>query len=313
MRRYFALVGSLSRPFDHTTVPLAARALAGRSAAAAVPLSGPAASSQHASLRWTGAYWEVRDLGSTNGTTVDGQALTPGEARRLRRGAELVFGDDAERWLLEDDTAPAPMAEPLGDGPRVLGHEGLLVLPTPESPVLTVYRDGLGQWWLEEGECAPRPVHDGEVLRANEALWQLCLPHEVEGTPRIDPGPTLASVGFCFVVSPDEETVELELEYRGRRQRIDAREHGYVLLTLARARSEESQSSPGERGWLDRDQLLDMLRMDVNMLDVAVYRARRQLAALGVVDAHRVVEVRRGLRRFGSDRVSFRTSYARAG
>ena len=47
----------------------------------------------HARLRWDGAVWWIEDLGSSNGTTVDGQICPPRNPQPLRRGASLQLGD----------------------------------------------------------------------------------------------------------------------------------------------------------------------------------------------------------------------------
>lgn len=73
---------------------------------------------------------------------------------------------------------------------------------------------------------------------------------------------------------------------------LESREHGYVLLTLARARRTNAERSVGERGWIDRDELLRMLSIDANALNVAIHRARQQLLAAGIEGAQGIVEVR---------------------
>src|SRR2546430_3705038 len=57
----------------------------------------------HASMRWTGRTWVVKDLGSRYGTFVNMQALQPGVPVPLRRGARLAFGRDKRTWLMSDD------------------------------------------------------------------------------------------------------------------------------------------------------------------------------------------------------------------
>ena len=47
----------------------------------------------HARLRWDGAVWWIEDLGSSNGTTFDGQICPPRTPQPLRRGASLQLGD----------------------------------------------------------------------------------------------------------------------------------------------------------------------------------------------------------------------------
>jgi len=50
-------------------------------------------SSRHARLRWDGAGWWLEDLGSTNGTFVNGERLVPLTARRVPLGAQIQLGD----------------------------------------------------------------------------------------------------------------------------------------------------------------------------------------------------------------------------
>ena len=48
----------------------------GRTKASRVHIKDPAVSEKHGEFRWSGAGWKLRDLGSSNGTTVNGRALT---------------------------------------------------------------------------------------------------------------------------------------------------------------------------------------------------------------------------------------------
>ncbi len=50
-------------------------------------------SSRHARLRWDGAGWWLEDLGSKNGTSVNGERLAPWAARRVAPGARVQLGD----------------------------------------------------------------------------------------------------------------------------------------------------------------------------------------------------------------------------
>lgn len=49
-------------------------------------------SRRHAVLRFDGTAVSVEDMGSTNGTTVNGQALSSGERRSLQDGDRIAFG-----------------------------------------------------------------------------------------------------------------------------------------------------------------------------------------------------------------------------
>jgi hypothetical protein len=63
-------------------------------------------SRDHAELRWTDTGWIVRDLGSRNGTFVDGVRIQ--NAMALPRRARLTIGDVSLWFLAEVMTAPPP-------------------------------------------------------------------------------------------------------------------------------------------------------------------------------------------------------------
>ena len=75
--------------------PLRASTSIGRDASNDVPLSDEAASARHAVLELRDGEWWVQDLGSTNGTLVNGTRIE--RAERLRAGDELAIGRIALR------------------------------------------------------------------------------------------------------------------------------------------------------------------------------------------------------------------------
>ncbi|MCA9568371.1 MAG: FHA domain-containing protein [Myxococcales bacterium] len=273
-----------------------ARMLIGRASTCALQLDDRKVSGEHATLAWDGSAWTLRDLGSRNGTFVDGERLDAGASRQLDVGQRLSFGGPEGGFLLVDVGAPAALAESAA-GLRV-AEDGQLALPDAHEPEVVVYADGRGGWVLERaGES--QPVQDGAVVDVRGMPWTIRVPAHLEGTATVDAGPTLDTIQLEIAVSMDEEHVELTVVHRGRRTPLEAREHGYILLTLARARLADAELPLAEQGWLDRDRLLKMLGTDTNALNVGIYRARGQLAAAGVDGAASIVEVRRGSRRFG--------------
>ncbi len=247
---------------------------------------------------WTGQHWEVRDLGSRNGTFVDGERVPPGEAARLRTGSTLGFGTTEPSHRLAEAGAPSALAVDLASGAVSTAVDGLLVLPQPGDPAVLVFADGRGGFLCEQGDDEG-PASDGQIVQAAGRSWRIELPASLEGTATIDQGPTIDTIRLEFGVSMDEEHVEIAAVHRGKSTVLESREHSYVLLTLARARLDDRELPLAEQGWLDRDALLKMLQLDANGLNVAIYRARGQLAAAGVDGAAGVVHVRRGQRRLG--------------
>ena len=49
-------------------------------------------SRRHAEIRWTGEGYTVTDLGSTNGTWINGERISPGQIRRLRDQDRIAVG-----------------------------------------------------------------------------------------------------------------------------------------------------------------------------------------------------------------------------
>lgn len=77
-----------------------ARLLVGRAGGevgADIELDDDSVSRRHAELVATPEGWLVRDLGSTNGTTVAGRRLGPGEVVALDTEVKVSFGDLAIR------------------------------------------------------------------------------------------------------------------------------------------------------------------------------------------------------------------------
>ncbi|MCB9650300.1 MAG: FHA domain-containing protein [Deltaproteobacteria bacterium] len=296
-------MATLRRLVDGVLIPLAARSLVGRSPTCAVRLDDRFVSSEHAKLQWSGGVWKIRDLGSRNGTFVDGQRVEPGTPRPLAIGARIGFGDEAAGFELADASAPSALATDLERGTVLSAVGEVLVLPDDERPELTVYPAPEGGWVVEDTEGEVRPVEDHAVVVAGGRSFRLDLPVLSEATPMLDVALTLANVTLGLAVSADEERVVTSVRLRGQEvARLEPREHAYLLVTLARARAEDHHLAPEERGWRDVERLLKMLRLDSNALNVSIHRARQQLANTGVEGAAGIIQTRRGQRRLGTDR-----------
>ena len=286
---------------------LLARHLVGRSSLAHLRIADPSVSAEHAIVSWSGRGWEVHDLGSRNGTTVDGRRLGAGERASLVRGAAIGFGSEAHVWRLVDDGPPVALAVPVDGGEPIAGEHDLLALPDRDEPVLTVYRDGAGSWVSDRDGAVERVASGGEVV-AGDRRFMLHLPDVVAPTLEAADRPlTLDAITLAFRVSRDEEYVALAARAGDRAVDLGARAHHALLLALARAwlRDRDDGVTETSRGWVYQEELGQGLGLDEPHLNVTIFRCRQQVAGAGIAGAAAIVERRRPTRqiRLGVPRI----------
>jgi hypothetical protein len=276
---------------DGAERPLHSRHLVGRSRACELQLTDRTVSAEHAVLWWTGEAWRVRDLGSRNGTWLDGQRLQPLLDQPLAQGTELRFGLAEQGYALTSDGPPVAFALDEAEV-RVIGTPSLLALPSPADPQVSLVRTAMG--WRVDGSDEPLPP--APVLVAGGSTFRAILPDPVAPTlPAGQLADTFPEHGLKFVVSRDEEHVEMWLVApEGGEVALGARSHAETLLLLARARlADRAQGLPeDEQGWVHMEDVTRGLRITENALNVHVFRARQQLAEAGLPEAHRVIERR---------------------
>lgn len=301
-------MGVLRHVASGRLVTLSTYTVAGRAPTCAVRLAEHPASNNHASVSWTGKRWEVRDLGSTNGTSVNEVTVPIRANAHLALGEVVRFGCDAERWELTDDTGPVALARSLVTGEVKRAEDGQLALPDQANILATILIDSLGMWVVESSEGERRPAKDREQLTLGEDRWELEVPSfaPVAGTQEVKPAPDLATLTLRFHVSRDQEHVRLDaldgpdgevVVSLGRRACF------YPLLLLARERRTDAADaglSESEHGWFHVDDLMKaLLPMDERHLNVTVYRIREAFGKAGIVGAEGIVERRPRQMRIG--------------
>lgn len=281
---------------DNRAITLSSTTLVGRAATCGLVLPVPRVSSQHAMVFHDGTGWFVRDLGSRNGTWIDDRRLAAGERAALVEGATVIFAD--ERWTLSD--AGLPRARAVRDGARRDAEGEILVLPDEDDPQVTVFRDGSGQWWIEDGG-GRHAATDGATVTVAGVEWRLALPAEMNaaglsttiGTQRM-PDTLDAVERFALTVSRDEESVEAVLHFVHMQRALPPRSFHYLCVILARARLADLAEGEiaSEAGWRYADDVARDLGVDTYRLNVEVYRLRKQLGKLGLRDAAGIIERR---------------------
>ncbi len=309
------------RADGHAAVPLSAVTRVGRDAENEIVIDAPAVSQFHAVIRWaTPGAWELRDLGSVNGTRVDGVALKAGESVLLRSGSRVSFGGSS--WEVADVSRPLPEGRDVVTGERRFGDNSMLSLGLVAGEPVDVFEESRGSWVIErDGQIAP--VRNGQVVVVGGRTFRLSLPlpaPETEETPGppVEPWPLdpLGHVELCFVVSSDLESVTMTIQWSAQCWECQ-RAYNRALLELARARLRDQSAPklpPVEHGWVYGDELCTLADYDgVGRLNVEIHRARNELARRGIPNGQAIIQRRRGTGqlRLGTSRVRIIEAAAR--
>jgi hypothetical protein len=274
---------------------LGADQLIGREPSASIRLEDESVSWRHASLRWTGHAWELQDLGSLNGTFVDGQRIAPGGRALLRLGSEIRFGQSQEPWQLQEDDPPGTSLIDVATGERIAGVDDLIAAPQTGEPHLFISRQASGEWLAECGDRVWEP-QAMEVIAIAGRQYRFEPGVPVYATSAgVSEQVTPQQLGLEFVVSRDEEYVEITIVQGERRVELRPRAHSYMMLTLARLRVQDQANptlSKASQGWIHQERLLKMLATTPPLLAVDIYRARQQFSEAGVSDAAQIIERR---------------------
>jgi hypothetical protein len=255
----------------------------------------------------------VRDLGSKNGTLLDGKRLAPGARVALAAGARFEFG--GEHWSLVSDAQPKARAVCVQTG-RMIEEDGEGTIVITESPrMVAVVSVGQG-WMLVAAEDSWRPVSDREVVAVEATRWTLELPPAAgRPTESTDHAPPLSldDATFRFRVSRDGEHVAIELRSPTVGVvRLPSRAHQQVLLTLAQARVSDTERGmpPSEAGWVYADDLPGRLAMDRTRVNLELFRARKLLEQHGLDRPEAIVERRVDTQqlRLGVERIEIETA-----
>jgi hypothetical protein len=280
----------------------------GRASNASLRIAERYVSVQHALLRWTASVWELKDLGSRNGTFLNGQRIVAGEFHALDVGHRIAFGKAEQEWVLSEGSAPRTLVVPTDDGDPIEAEGDLIAIPSPQDPSATVYRATDGSWMLEQ-DLAVTSISNQQTFVAGGKTWKFSCPDNIWKTSLA----TFASLEvrhlqLVFSVSRDEEHVRLQALCGTQKLEFGDRGHNYLLLTLARRRLEDVQSGlpEGSCGWVYQDDLAHDPSMAPPQLNIDVFRIRRQFAATGVTDAAAIIERRPRTKqlRIGAEKLS---------
>lgn len=268
--------------------------LVGRAAISHLRLDESWVSGKHAALKWVNGAWEIRDLGSRNGTFVGGVKLAAGERAKLSRGDTVAFGQEDDSWELVDAGPPRPHALHHQQG-RVDGEYELIALPSPDDPAVIVYLDDTG-WRAADGDVTWE-VESGQTVYVDDEEWLVHLPKPSDETRELSASTNTENLHLTFALSSDGEQIEIVVTGGTQDVVMSHRAHHALLLHLARARVRDEQAAtlpPEEWGWVQAIDVAEALDVPVTHLNMNIFRARKQFMKAGLCRSADVVERRRG-------------------
>jgi hypothetical protein len=263
------------------TIILMAQHIIGRHPASSnTVLLSPDASRVHATIAWDGEFWSLQDS-STNGTYVNGKRLSRGTAQRLNKDDEIKFANlNADGWNMLNVDAPKSLLIPEMPGLPPIVLEGIAVLPSEEAPEITLYMSPLGHW-VCESESGISTLESGDRVGTDDSIWRFEEAMTCAETVQIEEQSiaSASDIEIHFDVSQNEEHVAVKFKMADQIIDLGERNHHYLLLILARQRKADKQSgvSEPEQGWLEKEQLSQMLGLSETHINIQVYRFRKQI------------------------------------
>ncbi len=248
----------------------------------------PEVSSIHAAITWNpkSRRWEIRDLGSHNGTFIDGARLAPGDKAIFKPGLRLVFGRLGLSVI--DDEPPPAHATCARTGEVRHGRGGVLPLPDEHAPEVVVVR-GDGGWRIGPPSLLESELDDpGETavvegvtpVSAGGRQWAVWVPSIYRRTRS---NHVLDDYRVIIEITDGGDRIGLLLEREGETTHLGVRVHNELIWILALKRLEDiaADVSPSEQGWVTQESLITSMRLraadPIAHLNMLVYRARQQV------------------------------------
>lgn len=285
---------------DKSVVRLAPDHVVGRSADSDMVIPRPSVSGRHAVFSWVGEGWRVRDLGSRNGTYLNGRLLQPAEWVEVVSGDEIAFAETDETWAVLDTHPPAPALIGSHDAQAspLVEQGGMFFADGEDVPPWIIYFSK-GNWCIEYASGGCHPIDNEEPVEVNGQTYYVHLPSVCAATrdalnPLVET--TLENAFLTLHVSSNEETAAVEVQVGRTRVTSGHKTHLYLLAYLARLRMVPGATDTD--GWVQTGVVVRDLQLTCPMqLSVHVHRCRTELAFALSNPADVIDRSRRGMMR----------------
>lgn len=301
-------MGAIRSKRDGSVVFLPNQLVVGRASSCDLALRVPSVSTSHAMLRWRDPEWILGDLGSKNGTYLNGRRVASGmrNPEVLRMGDEIAFAEREEAWTVIDTRPPRPLLIPDDGSEPIPLSEGELFAWRSKVETHGYFYCEAGVWKLEDAAGNLLDLRPGESLHLGDATFRFHAPGPAPETPMaVDPiaEPTMEKMTLDIRVSPDEEAAAVTAQVDGERLELPARAHLYLLAHLARQRlvNMDRHGQRNDAGWVSVEEACHELAISTpEALAVTVYRCRKDFEQIGIREASKLVDrAKRGFLRIG--------------
>jgi hypothetical protein len=286
----------------------------GRDPRCATVLRSDAVSRFHARIAWAGREWTLRDMGSRNGTYLNGRRLSDGEARAVANDDKICLGDFQEEYFVLDTAAPRTLlvVRDATGASRLVELATLHPLPSAERPLYTLFLDDENGAMLERDGGEIAQLEHGATFGIDGVEYQVVLRRQPGGSSWTATSvlePEADRVHLEIAVSPDEESAEIVLRHGARRHALAPKAHFYLLAYLARCHRaaldpsalEARESDADDLGWVDCEVVCRQLRINREHLAQQVFRIRQELKSCMPSLADKIIDRRRrGKMRIGA-------------
>jgi hypothetical protein len=187
----------------------------------------------------------------------------------------VQFGEKGDtQWEILDLSPPTSYLKPLDTQNHIIELMSCYAFPNEKTPDVFIYpADGL--WKLEKKGIAHDLTHGEEYRYVENKV--------LEDT--MDNGYVVNNAYFQFILSSDEEHIQVKIIIQNQELDLGERVHNYILLALARKRLLDVRMGCvfGDQGWIATDELLsDMSKefgkeLDTYYLNLKIYRLRKLL------------------------------------
>ena len=253
-------------------------------------LAADQCSRMHCVIQWQNGRWLLRDE-SRNGSYINGEKVQKGQNIALHKGDTVTFSNhDDLSWTFTDTAMPQPALVAL-DGTGFFELQTLNILPNENAPECQVLKQG--QKWIFEKEDDFRPISEGSEVQISNKSWKFHTNFLLDETEFKSQNNTQKTT-LTFNVSRSEEHIQLIVETPNIRVDLGSKTHHYLLLEMARHSLEDIAANDNDRGWIDNELLLQNLKIDINHLNIQIYRARKAMRKHSEFWSQNMIGRRRG-------------------